>query len=58
MTSHREPAYEKESADVKLPVSEDASDNSIIMPLFVPIKDEEIVYICDNFKNILTKTES
>lgn len=56
MTSHREPAYQKESMDVKLPVSEDASDNSIIMPLFVPMKDEEIIYICDNFKNILSKS--
>jgi perosamine synthetase len=53
MTSHRELAYKKESVEVKLPVSEDASDNSIIIPLFVPMKDEEIIYICDNFKGIL-----
>jgi perosamine synthetase len=53
MTSHRELAYKHESEDMKLPVSEDASDNSIIIPLFVPMKDEEITYVCDNFKAIL-----
>jgi perosamine synthetase len=53
MTSHTEPAYKKESVDVKLPVSEDASSNSIILPLFVPLKDEEIIYLCTNFKSIL-----
>jgi len=53
MTSHREPAYKQESMDCKLPVSEDASDNSIILPLFVPMTDEEMTYICDNLKDIL-----
>jgi dTDP-4-amino-4,6-dideoxygalactose transaminase len=57
MTSHREPAYKKESVDVKLPVSEDASDNSIILPLFVPMKDEEIIYVCNNFKNIMMESK-
>lgn len=56
MTSHREPAYKKESVDVKLPVSEDVADNSIIIPLYVPMKDEEIIYVCNSFANILTES--
>jgi len=57
MTSHREPAYGLESVDLHLPVSEDASDNSIIIPLFVPMKDEEIIYLCKNIKSILMESK-
>lgn len=37
MTTHRETAYKERSKDVSLPISESASDNSIIIPLFVPM---------------------
>jgi len=52
MTSHRETAYKLESADVKLPLSENASDNSIIIPLYVPMKDDDIDFIISKFSEI------
>ncbi len=58
MTSHREPAYKNKNVTVHLPVSEDASDNSIIIPLFVPIKDEEIIYVCKNIRSILMERKT
>lgn len=58
MTSHREPAYHSEYADLHLPVSEDAADNSIILPLYVPMRDEEIDYVCNNFRSILQGSKS
>ena len=45
MTSHRETAYKKEYAEVKLPVSEDASDRSFLIPLFIPMKDEDVNHV-------------
>ena len=53
MTSHRESAYKKESIDVKLPVSDDASDNSIIIPLFVPMTEKEVNFVCDHLRKLL-----
>jgi perosamine synthetase len=48
MTSHRETAYKNFNLVSPLPNSEDASDNSIIIPLFVPMTDEEIEYVIFN----------
>jgi perosamine synthetase len=42
MTSHRETAYKASCKDLSLPVSEDASDNSILIPLFVPMIEDDI----------------
>jgi dTDP-4-amino-4,6-dideoxygalactose transaminase len=53
MTSHREPAYLKDNSGLKLPVSEDAADNSIILPLYVPMPGEEIEFICQNLRRLL-----
>ena len=53
MTSHRETAYKLESAGVHLPQSENASDNSIIIPLYVPMKDEDIDFIISKFSEFL-----
>lgn len=49
MTSHRETAYKKEAIDVGLLVSEDLQDNSIILPLYVPMQGEEIKYVINTF---------
>lgn len=54
MTSHRETAYKNHQLRVPLPVSEDASDNSIVIPLYVPMSNEEISYVVDNVKRLLT----
>lgn len=42
MTTHRETAYHEFAKGVSLPISEDTADNSIVIPLFVPMKQEEI----------------
>jgi len=46
MTAHRECAY-KTNSPVNLPVSEDLQDNSILLPLFVPMAEEQVEYIID-----------
>jgi dTDP-4-amino-4,6-dideoxygalactose transaminase len=45
MTSHRETAYASECVGLALPASEEAADNSIIIPLYVPMRQEEIDYV-------------
>jgi perosamine synthetase len=53
MTSHRETAYKEECAGLSLPVSEKSCDRSIILPLYVPMKDEDIEKVIDTFTSIL-----
>lgn len=53
MTSHRETAYKQQSVDLSLAISEDLSDNSIILPLYVPMNENEISYVIGSFKKIL-----
>jgi perosamine synthetase len=42
MTSHRETAYKESCHLLTLPISENASDRSIVIPLYVPMKIEDI----------------
>lgn len=51
LTIHRETAYN--GFKYNLPISEKLSDRSIIIPLFVPMKSEEIEYIIKTIKSIL-----
>jgi perosamine synthetase len=53
MTSHRETAYKTEYAGLSLPVSEHVSDNSIILPLYVPMSQEEIKSVIDVVRSII-----
>lgn len=53
MTSHREPAYEKWCLGLSLPISERACDNSIILPLYIPMKSEEVNLVINTFKQII-----
>jgi dTDP-4-amino-4,6-dideoxygalactose transaminase len=55
MTAHRETAYKTEYAGLSLPVSEQASDRSIMLPLYVPMKPEDVEKVIDTFKSILKK---
>jgi perosamine synthetase len=48
MTAHRTSAYRNSSSDVKLPISEKASDNSIIIPLYVPMEHSVMETIVDS----------
>ncbi len=54
MTSHRETAYKNHKLVAPLPVSENACDNSIVIPLYVPMSQEEVQYVIDNTKEILS----
>jgi len=42
MCAHREPAYEQAYGRVSLPNSERAQDQSIILPLYPGMKEEEM----------------
>lgn len=53
MTAHRETAYAEYCKDTKLPISEDACDRSILIPLFVPIAQDEIDKVISTFKKLL-----
>jgi dTDP-4-amino-4,6-dideoxygalactose transaminase len=53
MTSHRETAYRNHEIRSSLSVSEDASDNSIVLPLYVPMSEEEINYVLENLLLLL-----
>jgi len=50
MTSHRETAYKAECAGLSLPVSEKSCDRSIILPLYIPMKNEDIEKVIEAFK--------
>ena len=53
MTSHRETAYKEYCRDLSLPRTEDACDRSIIIPLYVPMKDEDIATVIKGLKELL-----
>jgi perosamine synthetase len=53
MTSHRETAYKEMYKDISLPLSEDASDNSIVIPLYAPMEQECINKVIDVFRALL-----
>jgi dTDP-4-amino-4,6-dideoxygalactose transaminase len=54
MTAHRESAYRDRYQGLHLPVSEDLADRSIIIPLFVPMKEEEVEYVIENFRKLVS----
>ncbi len=53
MTSHRETAYFEECKGIKLLASEDAADNSIIIPLYVPMDAKEVDCVIDTVRKVL-----
>lgn len=54
MTIHRQTAYKKDYHAVNLKVSEDASDNSLIIPLFVPMESSVMKYVADSILTLLS----
>jgi dTDP-4-amino-4,6-dideoxygalactose transaminase len=52
VTSHRETAYKEYSKGLSLPVSEDASDRSIILPLYYPMEQKDIDHVIRTFKSL------
>lgn len=53
MTTHRETAYKEEYAGLSLPVSEKACDRSVILPLYIPMQDEDIEKVIHTFTSLL-----
>jgi dTDP-4-amino-4,6-dideoxygalactose transaminase len=53
MTAHRETAYLTRMPGIFLPVSEDACDRSIIIPLYVPMSDEEVDTVIAEFRKAI-----
>jgi perosamine synthetase len=53
MNTHKESAYLNLMPGISLPVSEDAADNSIVIPLYVPMTQEEIDYVIHQIKTCL-----
>jgi dTDP-4-amino-4,6-dideoxygalactose transaminase len=53
MTSHRETAYVKRNGIISLPVTEDACDRSIIIPLYVPMSDDDVNTVALTFRKCL-----
>src|SRR5664279_938578 len=53
MTTHRETAYKEECAGISLPVSEKSCDRSIILPLYVPMAEEDIEKVIANFTSMI-----
>jgi dTDP-4-amino-4,6-dideoxygalactose transaminase len=55
MSIHREKAWRSHYPDLQLPQSEYMSDNSLILPLYVPMSDDDIGYVVDALHSILKK---
>jgi perosamine synthetase len=53
MTSHRETAYKEECTDLKFPISEDAADRSIVIPLYIPMAFDQIQQVIDAIRKIV-----
>jgi len=58
MTTHRETAYLADCLDVSLPISENMQDRSIILPLYVPMTEEEVSYVAETFSVMIKNATS
>ncbi|EKR24631.1 MULTISPECIES: DegT/DnrJ/EryC1/StrS family aminotransferase [Leptospira] len=55
MNAHRSNAYKNYEQIYSLSISEDASDRSIILPLYVPMNDQEVNFVINNVKSIIKR---
>ena len=55
MTSHRETAYKETCKELSLPVTEDACDRSIIIPLYVPMSESDVSTVIIALREVLNK---
>jgi dTDP-4-amino-4,6-dideoxygalactose transaminase len=53
MTTHRETAYRTEYAELRLPISEKAADNSILLPLYIPMDKKDVELVINAFKTLV-----
>lgn len=49
MTSHRETAYKESRKNLSLPITENACDRSILLPLFIPMQQSDIDRVITTF---------
>jgi len=54
MTIHRTNAYHAADHAVNLPISEDVSDRSMIIPLFVPMAAQDVEHVVRQLRTIVT----
>lgn len=55
MTIHREEPYKERYSGFSLPVSEDACDRSVLIPLYIPMREEDCDYVIKSLRNLLSK---
>jgi perosamine synthetase len=53
MTAHRETAYKNECKGLSLPQSEYYSDNSVVLPLYYPMQEEDVNSLINAVKALL-----
>lgn len=53
MTSHRETAYKLEYSKISLPITEKLCDNSILLPLYVPMSSDDLQFVISNFLKLV-----
>lgn len=53
MTAHRESAYRSEFAGLKLPVSENFCDSSVILPLYYPMTSADVDKVINTVRELL-----
>lgn len=53
MTAHRESAYKEECKQVSLPATNFYSDNSVVIPLFYPMNEDDIIKVIETVKALL-----
>ncbi|MEP7145708.1 MAG: DegT/DnrJ/EryC1/StrS family aminotransferase, partial [bacterium] len=54
MTIHRDLPYRSEYSEIRLPVSEDACDRSILIPLYIPMSEKETDHVISNLRDLIT----
>ena len=53
MNAHRETAY-KGFSKAELPISEDLQDNSILLPLYVPMCEDDVNHVVKTVHQVLS----
>ena len=54
MTTHRETAYKSDYKNIHLPVSEDLADNSVVIPLYIPMEQSDILRVIQTLRSLLS----
>jgi len=50
MTTHREIAYKDYCKNLSLPVSEDTSDRSLVIPLYIPMTEKDVDFVIERIR--------